>query len=320
MNMRKNMRICDPQRDIPAIVEIDNLCWEQAGLEVRSQEDELRNDWTHFENFEPQRDCAVWECDGVVAAYGSVAWHMSDEGLQLFKLDGRVHPRFHRRGFGAAVLSWQEAHARAAALSDRTHALQTMTMDGVAGEAVLMPAFGFAPVRRTVQMLCNLREPIPDLPLPDGLIVRSPDAAALRRVHEARNEAFRDHWGHRDFTEADYAGLLSDPLVHPEWWQVAWDARTGEPAAAVHVNIYALDNEYYGTKRGWTDPVWVRRPWRKRGVARALLVRAFEQLRALGMTEATLTVDSQNLSGATQIYESVGFRTARGWTKWRKAI
>lgn len=74
------------------------------------------------------------------------------------------------------------------------------------------------------------------------------------------------------------------------------------------------------TKRGWTDPVWVRRPWRKRGVARALLVRAFEQLRALGMTEATLTVDSQNLSGATQIYESVGFRTARGWTKWRKAI
>jgi mycothiol synthase len=314
------MRMCDLERDVQAIVEIDNLCWEQAGLEFRLQESELRNDWTHFENFEPHRDCAVWECDGVVAAYGSVTWHLSDEGLQLFKLDGRVHPRFHRRGFGAEVLAWQEAHAHTATLPGRVHALQAMTIDGVVGEAALMQSHGYAPVRRTLQMLRDLREPIPDLPLPEGLIVRPPGAAEVRRVHEARNEAFHDHWGHRDFTEADYAGLLSDPLAHPEWWQVVWDEATGEPAAAVHVNIYALDNEYYGTKRGWTDPVWVRRPWRKRGVARALLVRAFVQLRALGMTEAMLTVDSQNLSGATKIYESVGFRAARGWTKWRKAI
>lgn len=314
------MRMCNLERDVAAIVEIDNLCWEHAGLEFRSQEDELRNDWTHFENFEPLRDCAVWESDGVAAAYGSVAWHMSDEGLQLFKLDGRVHPRFHRRGFGAAVLAWQEAHARAAALPGHAHALQTTTIDGVAGETALMQACGFAPVRRTVQMMRDLREPIPELPLPEGLVVRPPEPGELRRVHEARNEAFRDHWGHREFTEADYAGLLSDPLAHPEWWQVAWDVQTGEPAAAVHVNIYALDNEYYGTRRGWTDPVWVRRPWRRRGVARVLLVRAFDQLRALGMNEASLTADSENLSGATRIYESVGYRITRGWTKWRKEI
>ena len=48
------MRMCDLERDVQAIVEIDNLCWEQAGLEFRLQESELRNDWTHFENFEPQ--------------------------------------------------------------------------------------------------------------------------------------------------------------------------------------------------------------------------------------------------------------------------
>jgi GNAT superfamily N-acetyltransferase len=315
-----NERMCEPERDVKAIVEIDNACWEQAGVEFRMQEDELRNDWMHFENFKPQRDCAVWECDGVVAAYGSVAWHIDDEGRQLFMLDGRVHPRMQRRGFGAAVLAWQEAHARAAAQPDRAHALQTTAIDGVDGEAALMQSCGFAPVRRTVLMLRDLREPIPDLPLPDGLIVRPPERDELRRLHEARNEAFRDHWGHREFTEADYAGLLSDPLVHPEWWQVAWDANTGEPAAAVHVKIYEQDNEYYGVRRGWTDPVWVRRPWRRRGVARVLLARAFAQLCALGMNEASLTADSQNLSGATKLYESMGFRTTRGWTKWRKAI
>lgn len=314
------MRMCDLERDLTAIVEIENACWEQAGVEIREQEDELRNDWTHLENFEPQRDCAVWESDGVVAAYGRVAWHIDDEGTQLFRLDGRVHPRVQRRGFGAAVLAWQEAHARAAAQPGMGRALQTTTIDGVDGEAALMQLCGFAPVRRTVQMLRDLRDPIPDLPLPDGIFVRPPEAFELRRVHEACNEAFRDHWGHREFTEADYAGLLSDPLAHPQWWQVAWDAETGDPAAAVHVNVYALDNEYYGTKRGWTDPAWVRRPWRRRGVARALLVRAFAQLRTLGMTEATLTVDAQNLSGATRLYESVGFHVVRGWTKWRKGV
>jgi mycothiol synthase len=314
------MRMCDLERDLAAIVEIDNTCWERAGVEMRAQADELRNDWAHLENFEPRRDCAVWEIDGEVAAYGSVAWHRSDEGLQLFKLDGRVHPRFQRRGFGAAVLAWQESHAHTAAQPGMRCALQSMTIDGVAGEAALMQACGFAPVRRTVQMMRDLREPSPDVSLPDGLIVRPPEPGELRRVHEACNEAFRDHWGHREFTEADYAGLLSDPLVNPGWWQVAWDVQTGEPAAAVHVNIYALDNEYYGTRRGWTDPVWVRRPWRRRGVARALLVRAFDQLRALGMNEASLTADSENLSGATRIYESVGYRITRGWTKWRKEI
>jgi hypothetical protein len=49
-------------------------------------------------------------------------------------------------------------------------------------------------------------------------------------------------------------------------------------------------------------------------------VRAFDQLRALGMNEASLTADSENLSGATRIYESVGYRITRGWTKWRKEI
>jgi len=40
--------------------------------------------------------------------------------------------------------------------------------------------------------------------------------------------------------------------------------------------------------RGWTDPIGVRRRWRKQGLARALIARSLRLLREQGMTEAGL--------------------------------
>jgi len=47
----------------------------------------------------------------------------------------------------------------------------------------------------------------------------------------------------------------------------------------------------------------VRRPWRKRGLARAMIARSLHVLKEQGMTESCLNVDTENLSGATRIYE-----------------
>ena len=59
--------------------------------------------------------------------------------------------------------------------------------------------------------------------------------------------------------------------------------------------------------------------WR-RGLARALIARSFQAIKEQGMTEAALGVDTQNPSGARQIYESMGFRPVKSHTLYRKPL
>ncbi len=80
------------------------------------------------------------------------------------------------------------------------------------------------------------------------------------------------------------------------------------------------ENLAYNRKRGWTEDISVRRPWRRRGLARALLVQSLHAVRQRGMQEAALGVDTQNQTGALNLYESVGFRAVKRWTTYRKPM
>jgi ribosomal protein S18 acetylase RimI-like enzyme len=80
------------------------------------------------------------------------------------------------------------------------------------------------------------------------------------------------------------------------------------------------ENQEYNRLRGWTEEICVRRPWRKRGLARALLVRSLWAIKERGMQEAALGVDTENLSGALRLYESVGFRPVKRWTTYLKPM
>jgi GNAT superfamily N-acetyltransferase len=124
-------------------------------------------------------------------------------------------------------------------------------------------------------------------------------------VIEGLVEAFRDHWGSSPFTEENYQAFISSPQFQPALWQVAWD---GDQVAAGILNFVDEEaNKQFNIQRGWTDPIFTRRPWRKRGLARALLVRSLQMFKDMGMTEARLGVDTQNPNGAFGLYESCGF-------------
>ncbi len=97
---------------------------------------------------------------------------------------------------------------------------------------------------------------------------------------------------------------LFSPHAHPAW-------------AGIVIN--AAENEEYDRKRGYTQPICVRRPWRRRGLARALLARSFRVLKEQGMTETALGLDARNLGGALRLfYESMGYRVVKQFTDYRK--
>lgn len=84
--------------------------------------------------------------------------------------------------------------------------------------------------------------------------------------------------------------------------------------------IYPEENTKLGLSRGWLEHVSVRRPWRGRGVAKALIAASLEVLRDRGMQVAALGVDAQNPNGALALYEALGFRPHETWTSYRKAL
>jgi mycothiol synthase len=66
--------------------------------------------------------------------------------------------------------------------------------------------------------------------------------------------------------------------------------------------------------------VSVRRPWRRRGLASALIARSMVVLRGRGMAIAALGVDAENPTGALGVYERLGFRPHRTWVTYRKSL
>ncbi|MGD2207392.1 MAG: GNAT family N-acetyltransferase, partial [Anaerolineae bacterium] len=61
-------------------------------------------------------------------------------------------------------------------------------------------------------------------------------------------------------------------------------------------------------------------PWRRQGLAKALIARSFRLLKELGMEEAALGVDADNPNGALQLYQTMGFQVVKRHTTYRKSI
>lgn len=64
----------------------------------------------------------------------------------------------------------------------------------------------------------------------------------------------------------------------------------------------------------------MRRPWRRRGLARALLAASLVARRDAGMESAGLSVFMQNPHGAVGLYEGVGFETIATTIEYRRAF
>jgi ribosomal protein S18 acetylase RimI-like enzyme len=64
----------------------------------------------------------------------------------------------------------------------------------------------------------------------------------------------------------------------------------------------------------------VRRPWRRRGLALALLLHSFHELEARGMDRVALGVDAESLTGAVRLYEKAGMRVVRQSDTWEKPL
>ncbi len=310
--------------DYPQMVAVIAASAEADKMERVDSVEDITNAYSHLVNCDPYQDMIFAEINNEVIGYSRGFWRQEENGPRIYTSVGFLTPAWRRKGIGTSMFRWIENRMRTIASSQspmEPGLLEGFVTDGNVGLAALLEKNSYQPLRYFVDMLRPDLENIPDFPMPDGLEIRKVVPEHYRAIWDTDEEAFRDHWGFSKPTEEDYQAWLSDKAIfQPELWQIAWDVNTNEIAGQVRTFIRTAENEKYNRQRGYTEFISVRRPWRKRGLARALIVQSLRLQKEQGMTESALGADSENISGATRVYEDCGFQVIKCNTIYRKPI
>jgi mycothiol synthase len=269
----------------------------------------VREDW-EYPGFNRDADAVVLtDAAGHIVGYGWV-WQSNEPGL--FEVDGYVHPDQNGRGLGTYLVRWAEARAgeRAAERGlDAPVKLHRGHMATDASAATLLAREGYHVVRHFWRMEISMQEPPPVPVVPEGLAIRTfipgtDDYASYETVEES----FADHWGHTPRSFEQWRTRIEGDEFDPSLWFLAVE---GDQVAGVTLAKMRGEN-------GWVQTVGVRRPWRHRGLARALLLTAFRAFYERGIRIVGLGVDAQSLTGATRVYERAGMSVRTRYDLYEK--
>lgn len=315
-----NFRMVRGEEDYPALVEMINECNAADDVEQRYTLDDFTHEFNHLPNFDPQSDALLIEKGDKVVGVVPVFWRHLDERDWVTMLRFSFAPALRDPLVMAAALNWAEDHARSRYTGpvDAPRYFQMWCPSTASYKLRLAEENGYTVARYFYLMLYSPFENFTEAQLPTGVELRQAKPEHYRAIWEALVEAFRDHWGHAAQTEQDYERWVHSPHFDPSLWRVAWDVKANEVAGASVNTIFAEENELNGFKRGWIDTLGVRRPWRKHGIAAALIVDSLKAMRERGMTEGALGVDADNPTGALRLYQKIGFKVFKKSMAYRK--
>ena len=272
---------------------------------------DIRRDWT-APDFNLAADAVVVEdADGRIVGseeFWSSAPHVRMRGW------GAVHPEHRDRGIGSALFEWLLTRAQAdvaKAPPDARVVIHVPIVAGDAGGATLLTSRDFRAVRTFYRQSIELGAPPPPAVWPDGIEVRTfLPGVDDRPAFDCACEAFADHWGHADGDiEAEFREFqhwnASNPDFDPTLY---WLALDDERIVGV---CFALPSHEGDEDLAYVSTLAVPREYRRRGIARALLLHAFGEFHRRGKPRLCLGVDADSLTGATGLYEQVGMHVSR---------
>lgn len=154
------------------------------------------------------------------------------------------------------------------------------------------------------RMMCDLSQTLPMVPPPDKIDIRHlvVESQAEQQAYVlARNEAFPE----APITLEDWQYLTSSPAWQEGTCITAFDGR--EIVGGVAVYWDDTLSQQMGEKAGLTEYIFVRRNWRRRGIASYLISQGLFYLKEHGRETAHLEVRATN-QHALDLYQRLGYR------------
>ena len=303
------------EADLPALADLDATHTRHAVGRALRTENEIRIEWKS-PIFDVGTDSQV-ACspDGAIVGWCEV-YDQAPHTRIPSRL--RISPDLGDESEVAAksLIDWAIKRARESLPEAPADARVTMTQGAYEGDPkarARLEGLGFQHIRSFLRMRIEMTELPLDPCWPEGVAVRVFEKGRDDRpAVQAMVDVFRDHWG---FVEAPFEEELEewkqwiyeDDDFDTDLWFLAVD-KAGEVdeagAIAGFCQCYPFAGEDKAT--GLIDDLGVRRAWRRKGLATALLQHAFRAFYERGVRNAELGVDSQSLTGATRLYEKAG--------------
>ncbi len=300
---------------LTAIGQADDLPQRETLANMETQFDDAWSD-------PAQHTRAAFSADGQLLGFARTFLNPTPSDAARAFFDLEVHPAHRGNAVDDQLLDWAEAQCRERALAGPPslprsvrHHCQTSQTEYIAR----LEQRGFAPVRYYYRMRRDLSQPIPEVQLPEGLTLRGYTPDLNRVMMQAFNESFLDHWSFEPVSEKDWEMFfIQRDGFRPDLSFVVMD---GAEMAAFAFNVVSPEeNALAGLAAGWVQDLGTRRPWRKRGLATALLCASMRAFKAAGLEVALLGVDSENPTGALGVYERVGFAPYKRFVALEKPV
>lgn len=288
--------------DAGAVTELMAACERHDMGEVLIELEDIVADWQR-PSVNLATDTLGVFADGRLVAYADV-YHA--RRAEVF-----VRPDFRGRGIGNALMRWTWSTA----LGQGGRLVGQTVPDSLSDAVALFQAAGYRPLWTSWILELPEGAQIAAAALPDGVQIRAfepgrDEHAAYQVIEDAFNE-----WPDRDASSyADWAaGVVQRPGFEPWHLLVAV-----EDVGGIEEQVVGACFVIPSADTGWVQQLAVRRDRRGRGLARALLLRAFAEARARGAIRFELNTDSR--TGALGLYERVGMRVKQSFVHYARDL
>lgn len=294
-------------RDAAEIAEVLNAHAAETGRPADETAERV-GQWFELEDLDPARDMFLAVEGTRIVGYADVSAPGGER--DVVNVDLRVPPgRPH-----VVERLLEEVERRADELGDAGACIRAPANEGDDDYGAALSRRGFRVVRSSFTMEIDLEAPTDEPAWPAGLTSRPFVAGEERALYDAYVEAFADHWGFVAESFADWCTWNLGPNRDASLWRLV---QADDEIAALCMSAPSRGDD---RSLGWVAVLAVRRPWRRRGLARALLLESFGLFRSLGRPRAALGVDGENTTGALALYESVGMRATSRSDTWERVL
>lgn len=258
-----------------------------------------------------------------------------------------VIPEFRRKHIGtalakAAIKNFQERGIKKFEGNARANSIPAQK---------LLEKLGF----RMYRVFSRMKRSLTDLPKNVGenkdIIIKDIGTGdeALKLENTLLNESMKEHFNFRQMTLEettyytkeqekqgvkynDFIAYASPAPMHTGSENTKQDSyketqesenRCGVNEVPVGIMITAIDPreiEHQKKNVAWLAMLGVLKPYRSKGIGKALMIHAMKFLKEQGMVEAMLGVDDTNITKAIKIYESLGFEVMLKFYRYIKEI
>lgn len=259
-------------------------------------EDDLIDDWSR-PRFELAHD--AWVLNGPTGRIVGYAFVWEAQPGEEIEGDAFVLPEYAGRGLGTMLLELME-HRAGDLASGRSMTLGLYASHANTTKRALLERRGFRQSYTALRFKIDLANRSPEpVAAPEGVTLRAYDPADADAVRETMSEAFEHHRRYTPRRLDEWLDLrIRHPAFDPGLWRVA--ECDGEVVGATLV--------YDVGETGYLSNVGVRKAWRGKGVAPAMLSDAFAALRERGQMRVMVSVDADAAPAAINLYEQAGMR------------